>query len=236
MKKIFAIFIILAVVLIVMLSGCLRKIHLPFLPEASQEEPAESEPLPPPEPESPEPESEPEKAETPDGAAEILLENINNLSREQVDELIGQYFGGQALPDEYFALLMPISERLTYEIGEYKIDGDKASVNVSVTAVDAQSAINSVMPRAVAHLAAMQLTGKDISNPEKILAEYAANNIKWDEIPTIEKESTLYLAKGADGEWKVDAANPGNLDFANSISGGAIDVANNLKAFTDRYK
>lgn len=234
MRKVFAIFIILAAVLLVMFSGCLRKIPLPFLPEASQKEPADSEPTEPSEPESTEP--EPDKAETPDGAAELLLESINNLSREQVDELIGQYFGGQTLPDEYFALLMPISERLSYEIGEYEIDGDKATVSVSVTAVDAQSAINSVMPRAVAHLAAMQLTGKDVSNPEKILAEYAADNIKWDEIPTIEKNSTLYLVKGADGEWKVDAANPENLDFANAISGGAIDVANNLKAFTDRYK
>lgn len=230
MKKIFAI----SLILLIVSAGCFRKSQPPVTTELAQ--PKSSSP---PSAESSAPEvSEPaaNRAATPDGAAEELFENISQLNQEQINELVGQYFDGQTLPDEYFCLLKPISEHISYRMGESRVDGDKAMVDISVTAVDAQKAINSVMPGAVAHLAAMQLTGKDISNPEKILAEYAASNIQWDSLPTIRTDTTLHLVMGADSEWKVDASNPDNIDFANAISGGAVDVAKNLKAFADRYK
>lgn len=236
MKKIFAISTILAIVILVVLSGCLRKVPLPFLPDSAQENAADTEPDAIAEPESPAEESVEDAPPAPDAAAAELLESISSLDRAEIDGLIAQYLGAQTLPDEYFALLKPISERLTYKVGTYEIDGDKAAVQVAVSAVDAQSAINSVLSRAVMHLAALQFTGKDVSNPEKLLAEYAAENIKWDEIPSIKTDATLYLVMDANGEWQVDAANPDNLAFANAVSGGAIDAANNLKSYIDRYK
>ncbi len=240
MKKIFA----LSFVVLVILAGCVRKAP------SGQSAPSSSSPqATPPKSSS----SQPAKAEgssiapkssstssseaqTPDKAAEELFENVSKLDREQINEIVGQYFVTQQMPEEYFSLLEPITKRVDYKINSSKVNGEKAQVDVSITAVDAQSAINSVMPGAIAHLAAMQLTGKDITNPEKILADYAAKNIDWDKIPTIKTDATLYLVMGADNEWKVDASTPDNLSFANAISGGAIDVAKNVKAFAERYK
>lgn len=225
---------VVSLVLLVVLVGCLRKSPQNPTPKQPQAEPQPEASAT--EPASPDPAPPQNKAETPDGAAELLLESISSLNQDKIDELIGQYFGGQTIPSEYISLLEPIAGHVTYKIGESRIDGDKAEVDIAVTSLDAQSAINSVMPGAVAHLAAMQLTGKDVSNPEKILTEYAAKNIKWDKTPTIKTDCTLYLVKGADGEWKADASNPDNLGFANAISGGAVEVANSLKAFADKYK
>lgn len=225
MKKIFAV----SLVLLIVLAGCFRKTPQSAAPDSDSSEPAAV-------PSASEPEPPKSKASTPEGAVEELFESIKNMDYDQINELVGQYFENQTLPEEYFLLLKPITERVSYKIGESRIDGDNAMVDISVTAVDAQKAVNSVMPGAVAHLAAMQLTGKDISNPEKIIAEYAADNIKWDSLPTIKTDTTLYLVMGADGDWKVDVSNPDNIDFVNAVSGGAIEVAKDLKSFAERYK
>lgn len=179
--------------------------------------------------------SQPESSSsTPEEAAEKIMRQISKLDAEQVKELTDEYFAGQEIPEEYYSLLKPMSERVSYKIGNYSVDGDTAMVDVSVTAVDAQSAVNSVMPGAAAHIIVMQMTGKDVSHPEQILADYAAANIEWDTLPTIRTDATLYLIMGADGEWKVDASNPDNLGFLNAISGGGVEVAKNLQSFVER--
>lgn len=228
MKKIFAI----SFAMIILFAGCSLKIPKPD--SSADGSDGETAPAPPPAP-SDSSSSAPD-ASTPDGAAEILLEKVSDLDNETIRALASQYFSVEQLPEAFYSLLEPMSKRVTYKIGNFKIDGDSAVVDVSITSVDAQKALHSIMPGAVAHLAALQISGKDISEPEKILSEYAAKNIKWDELPTIKTDSTLYMVKGADGEWKVDASNPDNLGFANAISGGAIDVVQNLKSFAERFQ
>lgn len=228
MKKIFAS--LLAFAILLMLPACSK------LPASQQPSATESSSTPPPKSEasSAPGRSQAESSSTPDAAAEELMQKISDLNADRINELAGEYFSSQQIPEEYYSLLKPMSERVSYKIGNYKVEGDKAMVDVSVTAVDAQSAINSVMAGAATHLIILQMTGKDVSNPEKIIAEYAAANIEWDSLPTIKTDATLYLITGADGEWKVDATNPDNIGFLNAISGGGVDVANNFQSFVDR--
>lgn len=174
--------------------------------------------------------------QTPEEVAGELMESISTLDEDTIRALADVYFAGQSVPDTYYSILKPISERVTYEIGNCTIDGDKATVDMTITSVDAQGAINSILPGAVTHLAAMQITGKDMSNPEQILVEYAAKNINWDNLSTVTTDATLHLVKGSDGEWAVDANNPDNLGFANAISGGGIEVAQSLKDLVERFK
>lgn len=229
MKKIFAASLTLATLLA--FTACMKIFSPPDKPAPSEsssvpqsEASSSSAPELPPEPSS----------STPESAAEKIMQQISGIDTSEIKALADEYFAGREIPEEYYSLLEPISERVSYEIGECTIDGDKAAVKVSVTAVDAQSAINSVMPGAATHLIIMQMTGKDVSNPEKILAEYAADNIKWDELPTIKTDTTLYLVKGADDEWKVDASNPDNLDFLNAVSGGGVEVAKSFQSLVER--
>lgn len=186
--------------------------------------------------ESPASSKAPEENQAPNEAAEEIMESISALDETTIRELADTYFAGQSVPDSYYRLLAPISQRMTYKIGSFETDGDNAVVEMSVTSVDAQSAVNSILPGAVAHLAAMQITGKDISNPEQLLVEYAAKNINWDSLPAVTTDTKLYLVKDDNGEWEVDVNNPENLGFANAISGGGIETAQNLKGVVERFK
>lgn len=224
MKIIFPI----SLAMIVLFAGCSFKFpKTDSFGDTSENPPQSSRP--------PEASSAPDAA-TPDGAAEILLEKVSNLDDNAIESFASDYFFVEQLPDACYTVLKPLSKRVAYKVGNCKIDGDNAMVDVSITSVDAKKAFNSIMPGAVAHLAALQISGKNISNPEEILAEYAAQNIEWDKLPTIRTDSTLYLVKGADGEWKADASNPDNMGFANAISGGAIDLAQDLKSFAERFQ
>ncbi len=140
----------------------------------------------------------------------------------------------QEVPDAYLSLLKPITERVKFDVGKVTEENGKAKVEMTVTSVDAESALNSIVPGALAHLAALQLTGKDVSEPEKLLAQYAADNIAWDDAPTKKTETALHLIQDANGEWQIDVANPENVAFANAVTGGAITVAENLRSFLQR--
>lgn len=238
MKKILSV--LLALVTLLAFSACSR-IFAPKTPEASSssaetpsESPSESSA---PQSEAPSSSSAPPQEEssepTPEKAAEKIMEQISDLDMTQVQALADEYFAGQQIPEEYYVILKPISERVSYKIGEYEVTGDTAKVSVTVTSVDMQSALNSVLPGAATHFIIMQMTGKDVSRPEMIFAEYAAENIKWDELATKRTDTYLYLIKGADGEWKVDTSNSENVDFLNAVSGGGVELAKSFQSFVD---
>jgi hypothetical protein len=218
---------------LVLFAGCSRL----FSREAPSEAPPQSSAPPasskPPEP--PEPEKEPDKT-TPQGAAEELLDKIVEIDEESVKELAAQYLSSQPVPDAYLELLTPITSRVTYDIGKAVIDGDEARVAVTVTSVDAESAIKGVIPGALAHFAALKLTGRDVSEPEKILAKYAADNIDWDNLPTVKTETTLHLVLDENGEWQVDAHNPDNMAFIDAVTGGAVSVAGELQSLAQNFQ
>lgn len=212
MKKIFAA--LLAVLMILSVSACSKK--------AEQEsfEPEESVPA---------EETLPPDPTTPDGAAEILLDNISSLKGEDIDAAIQEVFPSAQLPQAATELLKPITERMTYTVGNSKVDGDTAMVDVSITAVDAKSALNSVLAGAAAYTA-LQRAGGNTENPEDLFARYIAEHVDWDKAATIKTDATVHLVKGGDGEWKLDTGNPDNLQLANALSGGAVDLLTDISS------
>jgi hypothetical protein len=197
--------------------------------------PSESAPAPVKPPEPSKPESKPDKT-TPQGAAEELLQEIVEIDEDSVKDLAAKYLSSQPVPDAYLELLTPITSRVTYDVGRAVIEGDEARVAITVTSVDAESAIKGVIPGALAHFAALQLTGRDVSEPEKILAKYAADNIDWDKLPTVKTETTLYLMLDENNEWQVNAQNPENMAFIDAVTGGAINVASELQALAQNFQ
>jgi hypothetical protein len=219
---------------LMLFAGCSRL----FTREAPSQAPPKSEASPAPAPPAPapsKPESEPDKT-TPQGAAEGLLQEIVAIDEDSVKELAAKYLSSQPVPDAYIDLLTPITSRVTYDVGKATIDGGKARVAIAVTSVDAESAIKGVLPGALAHYAALQLTGRDVSEPEKILAKYAAENIDWDKLPTVKTDTALHLVKGENGEWQVDSQNPENMAFIDAVTGGAITVASELQGLAQNFQ
>jgi hypothetical protein len=158
------------------------------------------------------------------------------IDDDSVKDLAAKYLSSQPVPDAYLDLITPITSRVTYDIGKAAIDGDDAHVAIAVTSVDAESAIKGVLPGALAHFAALQLTGRDVSDPEKILAKYAAENIDWDKLPTVKTDTTLHLMRGENGEWQVNAQNPENMAFIDAVTGGAMGVAGELQGLAQNFQ
>jgi hypothetical protein len=218
---------------LILFAGCSR-IFSRFAPSQASP-PSEAAPAPAKPPESSKPESEPDKT-TPQGAAEELLEEIVEIDEASVKDLAAKYLSSQPVPDAYLELLTPITSRVTYDVGKAVIEGNEARVAITVTSVDAESAIKGVIPGALAHFAALQLTGRDVSEPEKILAKYAAENIDWDNLPTVKTETTLYLKLDENGEWQVNTQNPENMAFINAVTGGALNVATELQGLVQNFQ
>lgn len=221
MKKIFAL--LLAGIMLAAFSACFKK-ELPPEPETSvsQPEPEASEPGPPPDP------------KTPDGAVSILLDDIRDWDDSVIEKALTDAFPSSEFPQAFADVFKPIAERLEYEVGNSKVEGDNAVVDLSVTAADAKSAVNGALAGGAAYVA-IKRAGGDERSPEELFAEYMTNNINWDDTPTIKTDTTVYLVKGADDEWKVDADNPENMPFLNALSGGAVDLVDDLKSLAGQF-
>ena len=222
MKKVLA----LSLVVLIFVGGCSRK--------SADGAPAQD---PPPQPDPPsQQERRVHDQKTPEGAAANLLDEVIHLDRQETETLIRQHMSINEVPESYYSILSQVSRRVKYKIGASRIDESKAEVDVTITVVDAKKAVYGCMPGALAHLAALQIAGKDISEPEVILANYAATNIDWDKMQTVKNDTTLYLVKSRNGEWAPDQSHPGNIDFVNAVSGGAVDLAESLKSFAERFQ
>ena len=222
MKKVLALFFIL----LILAAGCSRK-------------PGDSAPAQDPTRQPDAPPLQERKAhdtKTPDGAAAFILDEIIHLGREETESMIRQHLSIEEVPESYYGILSQVCRRIKYKTGAWKINGNNAEVEVNVTVIDARKAVYGCMPGALAHLAALQIAGKDVSEPEVVLANYAASNIEWDKMQTVKKDTALYLVRSRNGEWTPDTNHPGNIAFVNAVSGGAVDLADSLKSIAERFQ
>ncbi|MCL2034639.1 MAG: hypothetical protein FWG94_07905 [Oscillospiraceae bacterium] len=222
MKKLLALFF----VLLIFLAGCSRKPG-DSVPSQDPTRRPDAPPL---------QERKAHDTKTPDGAAAFVLDEVIHLDREETEAMIRQHLSIEEVPESYYGILSQVCRRIKYKTGASKIDGNSAEIEVNVTVVDAKKAVYGCMPGALAHLAALQIAGKDVNEPEVVLANYAASNIDWDKMQTIKKDTVLYLVKSRNGEWTPDTNHHGNIEFVNAVSGGAVDLAESLKSIAERFQ
>ena len=186
-------------------------------------------------------ESEPPAAPEDDGAEAAkkavadLLDSLKNWDEDAIDRLMADLVPDGSLPPTYKKVVRPIFESIDYTIGNAKVDGDTAVVDVAVTTVDARSALNKVLSGAVTYVAARQLMGAS-GTPEEHLIDYLADKIDWRNLSTIRTNTSVYLIRGGDGGWKVDASDADNLDFLNAITGGAVEVIKSLQDLAAQFQ
>lgn len=163
-----------------------------------------------------------------------LLDSLKNWDEDAVDKLMAEMMPDVTLPSTYKKVLRPICESLEYELGNAKAEGGYAEVDVSITSLDARSALNKVISGAVAYVAAKQLMGA-AGTPEEHLIDYLADKIDWRNLSTVRTDATVYLVKAGDGTWKVDATNGDNMGFLDAITGGAVEVIKSLQELAAQF-
>ena len=131
-----------------------------------------------------------------------------------------------ALTKVYEENLVPKMLEFEYELSNEKVDGDKATVDVTVKTYQMGSAFTAFFGEYMTQ--AFALVFSDTSDEQ--MSALAANILtsKLDNMTgkTYEKTATLSLIK-KDDKWLVDSVE-GNKDVLNALSGGLVDAVSNM--------
>ena len=111
---------------------------------------------------------------------------------------------GDALP--------PLLQRVEYQLGNARIAGSSAVVDLRLTAPDVRGLYRTMTAEAVSVLAVSKLLGAPADFPgafrRRLLVAAAS-----EELLSICTETSVYLRKGGDGAWKIDLSDSRNFDF-----------------------
>ena len=109
-------------------------------------------------------------------------------------------------------------ERVSYELGEVVVDGDAATVEVTVTAPDLYVALERAQDDVTAYTntpeAAREIAVReDINQQARYLCDwllvYLTQHLADEDIETLTLTATAHLTRGEDGSWQLDyAENP----------------------------
>lgn len=131
------------------------------------------------------------------------------LESEDIEDAVGEKTMEQ-VEDKLFGF--------KYELGEEKIDGDKASVDVNIRTYDFGGLIGDFMQDYFANAISAALKGKDDSRIQEDALKTFRSRMKDLEFSS-DRDATIWLTK-KDGEWVVKDLSS-NTTFLDALTGGA---------------
>ena len=159
---------------------------------------------------------------TPSNAVSGMLDAL----KAQDAEAFAKYYAGEApesldikaelekdssfssMPEEQKAAVMAIGDKVMdfdYSVGNEQVDGDKATVDLTITTYDFASTIDTLMGSIMSQAMSMQATGE---TDEAAAAAAAMESIQsaLDGLTSKDVSSTVTVnvSKDSDGNWKVD--------------------------------
>lgn len=173
--------------------------------------------------------------------AEAITEHYVNDEFDLFEELSDAVSGedeeeteknaNDALIKVYEENMFPKMLDFDYELSNEKIDGDKATVDVSVKTYQLGSAFTSFVGEYIGQAFSLAFSGASDEQMNALAANLLTS--KLDELTekTYEKTATLSLVK-KDDKWLV-ADVEGNKDVLNALYGGLVDSIDNMAAAFD---
>ena len=158
-------------------------------------------------------------ASDPKGAVDSYMKACQKLDTEKMYE----YFPGQGTSIENDALGesdIDFFSRITYELGETSVDGDKATQKIQITTVD----MATIMTELVTELTAEMLTnlGDSEFDSEAYVNELLAEKLSNPDAKLITTTVTVNLEKNSDGKWIISSPDQ-NAEFLDALSGGIVN-------------
>lgn len=129
--------------------------------------------------------------------------------------------------DAYHNVLAPALARMELEVGAERVEGDTAWVDVAVTAVDVGGALGNLGADAASYLAGCMISHSQADWSE-FLEEYLFT-ASAEEMLRVRRDATAYLVRDSAGKWRIDANSPENREFCNALTGGLLDVLEQLE-------
>lgn len=158
-------------------------------------------------------------ASDPKGVVDSYMKACQKLDTEKMYE----YFPGQGASIENDALGesdIDFFSRITYELGETSVDGDKATQKIQITTVD----MATIMTELVTELTAEMLTnlGDSEFDSEAYVNELLAEKLSNPDAKLITTTVTVNLEKNSDGKWIISSPDQ-NAEFLDALSGGIVN-------------
>ena len=158
-------------------------------------------------------------ASDPKGVVDSYMKACQKLDTEKMYE----YFPGQGASIENDALGesdIDFFSRITYELGETSVDGDKATQKIQITTVD----MTTIMTELVTELTAEMLTnlGDSEFDSEAYVNELLAEKLSNPDAKLITTTVTVNLEKNSDGKWIISSPDQ-NAEFLDALSGGIVN-------------
>lgn len=163
---------------------------------------------------------------SPSGAVIGLAQALNNWDLGLAAQWMALAPQGP-FTDAYQNVLAPALARMELELGAERIQGDCAWVDVSVTAVDVGGALGGLSADAASYLVGCMIS-KSQADWGEFLTEYLTE-ANAEEMLRVRRDATVYLMQDSGGKWRIDANSPENREFCNALTGGLLNVLDQLE-------
>lgn len=166
---------------------------------------------------------------TPKDAVISLMEEIKAWDAVAAASLLDEAVPGGYGEAISTTALLPLLAKLEYTIGNEKISGRTAQVDLAITAADIKDFAGEIASEAVGFAALKKLTGLPL-DVDAYITGRVTSALSGDHLTTIKTDTTVYLLQGGDGIWKLDMTELRNLDFLEALTGGFVEFEEPLRA------
>lgn len=176
------------------------------------------------------------KAQDTESIAKYYAGDASDLAGSWLNESVGSDIdGSKDLTESEKAVMQKFADKLCdfdYQLGDEKIDGDNATVDVTVSTYDFGEAVDNALNDYLEKALTQAFSGKELSTAESNKIFYKAFDKQLDKLTdkSVQTDAQLSLAKGDDGSWKVSELDSGAV---NALTGQLVDkVQEYEKAFS----
>ena len=166
------------------------------------------------------------KAQDTESMAKYYSGDASDLAASWLNESVGGDIDGSSdLTDDEKAVMTKFADKLCdfdYELGDEKIDGNTATVNVGITTYDFGEAADNTLNDYLKEALTQAFSGKEVSTAKANKIFYKAFDKQLDKLTdkSVQTDARLSLTKGDDGSWKVNEL---DNDAANALTGQLLD-------------
>ncbi len=140
--------------------------------------------------------------------------------KERLDATVSQAQASvESETDQNSQIIMrTVAQNMKYKIGEQKVNGNSATVKVTITTID----LSALMAKA-----AEVYTSQSETNPDFSIDEWLAAEIVKDGVATVTNEAEVVMIKTEEDGWIIDESAQ-NESLANALTGGYFGAVNGV--------
>lgn len=135
--------------------------------------------------------------------------------------------------EQVMTYLKECASKMTYKIGESKVDGERAAVPVSFTYVDAGPVITSALGEYITQAFALAFSGADDAQMEELFSNIFMEKAESMETGTASADVTFNCVK-VNGDWKIAAFTDGAEEVITNIL--TSNIASAFEGFGEAFE